>query len=284
MKKITLVVMMAIAVTLGSCSNENPLTESSAKKALKKEAIFNKDNLARKFKLGYYDASEDELQTLAKLQAAGMITFTVDKVVEHISRRERSYWSSYVVNKKVNHYFVNVAMTEEGKKHVIEERVTLRDDLAKDMKLNEGLEEAVPEYMNATYAIEEDSEEVVEDGEVIEENNTVAEADTSATETSAEQSPEADPNAAYNAARSRVNVEEVYVRLGRHKLLKIKEVKCTEDMYKAGKGSARAFIEFTDKTPFGYVFDCPANGFVTAVEVDFTLYQDMGWLVSEVKD
>lgn len=283
MKKFALVVMTAIAVTLVSCSNDSPLSASSAKKALKKEAIFGKDNLARKFKLGYYDATADELQVLAKLQAAGMVTFTVDKVVEHTTRRERSYWSSYVVNKDVNHYFVNVSMTDDGLKYVVEEPTTLRDDLVKDMKVNEGLEEAVPEYMNATYAVEENSEEVVEEAEVVEESDFVEEPAAPAA-TPADQRPAADPNAAYTAAKSRVHVEEVYVRLGRNKLLKVKEVKCTEDMYKAGKGSARVFIEFVDKTPFGFVFNCPAEGFVTSGNVNFTLYQDMGWLVSEITD
>jgi len=284
MKKISLLLVAALSLTLGSCSNDGPLTVSSAKVALKKEALFGKDNIAKSFTLGFYEASESTLQNLAKLKAAGVITMEAEKVVEHVERRKWNYWNSYIVTEDVNHYFVNVSMTEEGQKYVVEAPAKLRKDLVEDMKANENLEEVMPAYMSETFAVEGNTE-TAEVEEAVEE----VPADTVAEPAAEEQpstvvKPAVDPNAAYKAAQARVKTEEVYVRLGRYELVKVKEVKCTEDMYKAGTGTARFFTRFVDKTPFGFVAKMPAEGYVSSGTATFTLYQDMGWLVNDFKD
>lgn len=277
----------AAAVAMTSCSESGPLTASSAKSALKKEAMFGKNNCATSFTLGYFEASESNLNSLAKLEAAGMITLTVDKVVEHVSRRQWNYWSSYYVNEEVNHYFANVQLTDAGKKFVVDEPVMLREDQIKDFKGNKDLEEEMPEYMSATYATEE-GEQTVEVTEEVVEVADSTEADTVAVIEEVEEQPAAqqstDPNSAYNAAQARVNVEQVYVRLGRYELVKVKEVKCTEDMFKAGRGSATFLYKFTDKTPFGFVFNAPMSNYVNAGKATFTLYQDMGWVADGLED
>lgn len=280
MKKFALAAIVAFALTLASCSNNGPLTASSAKSALKKEAFLGKDYVAKEFKTGIYEADESELQNLAKLQAAGMISFTVDKVIEYVSRRQYSGFFSYThVTIENSHYFVGVSLTEAGKKFVVEKPEKQREDILEDMRINNNLDSVVPEYMYATYAVDGNVEVVEqEDMDFVDDSESV---DTVASQPAEQQAP-ADRNAAYKAARNRENVKIVYVRMGRNELVKVKEVRCTEDMYKAGQGTARFLTKFVDKTPFGYVFDCPAEGYVSSHKATFTLYQDMGWVVADV--
>lgn len=294
MKKIfALLVTSAMVMSLSSCGDDSVLSSSSAKKALKKEAIFAEDFATVKFNTGYYEVSESQLTELQQLKAAGMITLTSETVIEKVQKRNYSYWSGYTYyNVDKTHIFASVQLTEEGKKLEIAEPTTQRADVIKDFKDNKDYEEVVPDYMNnyettnPTPATEQAApvEEVAEE-EVVAADSTVAVVEEEVAEVVPDPQPvKADPNAAYNAALAKVNTEEHNMLLGRYELKKVKEVLCTEDMAKNGTGKCMAIITFRDKTPFGYVYGAPKQDYLSAYNVSFIHYQDLGWTVKSFDD
>lgn len=295
MKKV-IAMLAAAALVLGvsSCGDDAVLGKSAAKKAIKKEAVFAKDFATASFDTGYYEVDEDYILKLAQLQAAGVITYKIDNVVEKVQKRNYNYWSGYSYYTVDNeHMFATVEFTEEGRKLVVEKPTRTREDIAKDFKDNEDFEEAMPEYMNAPADNAEPAPEAVavEEEATVETaapDSAVAEADSVATEVVEEVVEEvaapANPNAAYEAAVARVNREEHQVLLGRYKFIKVKEVLCSEEMAKNGVGKCRLLYTFEDKTPFGYVLGAPRQGYVEDTEVSFVYYQDLGWTVSDMKE
>lgn len=288
--------LAAAALVLGvsSCGDDAVLGKSAAKKAIKKEAVFAKDFATASFDTGYYEVDEDYILKLAQLQAAGVITYKIDNVVEKVQKRNYNYWSGYSYYTVDNeHMFATVEFTDEGRKLVVEKPTRTREDIAKDFKTNEDFEEAMPDYMNSTTDNAEPAPEAVavEEEATVETaapDSAVAEADSVATEVVEEVVEEvaapANPNAAYEAAVARVNREEHQVLLGRYKFIKVKEVLCSEEMAKNGVGKCRLLYTFEDKTPFGYVLGAPRQGYVEDTEVSFVYYQDLGWTVSDMKE
>ena len=295
MKKV-IAMLAAAALVLGvsSCGDDAVLGKSAAKKAIKKEAVFAKDFATASFDTGYYEVDEDYILKLAQLQAAGVITYKIDNVVEKVQKRNYNHWSGYSYYTVDNeHMFATVEFTEEGRKLVVEKPTRTREDIAKDFKDNEDFEEAMPEYMNAPADNAEPAPEAVavEEEATVETaapDSAVAAADSVATEVVEEVVEEvaapANPNAAYEAAMARVNREEHQVLLGRYKFIKVKEVLCSEEMAKNGVGKCRLLYTFEDKTPFGYVLGAPRQGYVEDTEVSFVYYQDLGWTVSDMKE
>lgn len=291
MKKV-IAMLAAAALVLGvsSCGDDAVLGKSAAKKAIKKEAVFAKDFATASFDTGYYEVDEDYILKLAQLQAAGVITYKIDNVVEKVQKRNYNYWSGYTYYTVDNeHMFATVEFTDEGRKLVVEKPTRTREDIAKDFKTNEDFEEAMPDYMKSTTDNAEPAPEAVDAPAVAAaEDSAVVEVDSVATEVVEEVVEEvaapADPNAAYEAAMARVNREEHQVLLGRYKFIKVKEVLCSEEMAKNGVGKCRLLYTFEDKTPFGYVLGAPREGYVEDTEVSFVYYQDLGWTVSDMKE
>lgn len=293
MKKLILsfvAVLLLAGVT--ACSGDgSPLSESSAKSALKKEAIFAKDSQVASINIGFQEVNEATLANLALLKAAGVVDYSTEKVVETVTKRIwGGYWNGYYnTTKEVEHVFANVELTDAGKKLVVENPTKKRADIIKDFKSNENYEEILPDYMSAS-GLGTDASAAAADAEVevVEEQVAEVVADTVAAvaeEVAAvevEQAPVNDnPNAAYEALLARVNTEAVSVLLGRFEIVKVKEVLCTEDMFKAGKGSCTVLYKFVNKTPFGYVFNAPKQDYIMSTKVNFVLYQDMGWVVED---
>lgn len=291
---------LVLFVGLASCSGDGkPLTASAAKSALKKEAFFAKDSQVREFETGYQEVTEEYLNSLAQLQAAGVIEYTVETAIEKYEESRGNWWSGYSkVTLERTHYFADVKLTKEGEKLVVEEPTTMRADEKKDFEINKDYEEKIPEYMSAydktvgtAPESEEPEEEVVaaveEEVEVVEDSyyadTVVAEAveETPApapAKPKAKPAEKANPNADYEAKLDKVNTTTVNVLLGHFEIVKVKEVLCTEDMFKAGHGSCTLLFKFVDKTPFGFVFGAPQENFVMSEKVDFRLYQDLGWV------
>lgn len=268
-----------------SCCNDGSLTASSAKKAIEKEAIFQKNTLADEFKTGYYESSESNLDKLAQLKAAGMINYSADEVTEYVTKRQwvGGWYGSYQnVTREIKHWFVNVSLTEAGAKLVVEKPVMKRKDILKDLKSNKDYAEIIPDYMGVghkgpkTVAAPAVEESVVENAEeeIVEAVESVEEA--------AEPAP-SNKNAAYEAALGRVHTEEVHVLMCQFKVVKCKEVLCTEDMKEAGKGQCTVIWKVTDKTPFGYVLSSlPGEGYLNTGSAEFVFYNDLGWTVSNI--
>lgn len=276
-----------IAVMTACSADTNPLSESSAESALKKEAIFAKDSQVKTFALGFQEVSTNELNQLARLKAAGLVEYTTETVVE--KRRVRQ-WGGYwnpptVVIQETPHTFADVKLTPEGEKYIIAEPTIYRDDLAKDLKVNKDYSEAVPDYMSATHGVEPTATTVDNEiNDIIEETDVeeISEPDdfTEVVEEEVSTSAPDNINAAYERMCARVNIENVNVLLGRYEIVSVKEISCTEDMYKAGKGSCKVFYKFVDKTPFGFVLGAPDENYVNSNTVSFVLYQDLGWVVN----
>lgn len=291
-KTIAIVAAAAVAIGLTSC-DDSVLSSSSARKAIKKEAIFAENYATAQFNTGYYEAGEGDLLNLARLKAAGMVTYTAETIIEKVRKSTYSYWSGYsYYNVDEEHTFVTVQLTEEGKKHLVETPVTQRADIAKDFKANEDYEEFIPDYMKieSTDIVTPVTEkEVVEAVEDIVPDSAVIEEVTATEEVTETQAPspapvKAEPNAAYEAAMAKVNIETHNVLLGRFSLEKVREVRCSEEMAKNGVGSCTAIITFKDKTPFGYVLGAPKQDFLKGVKVSLVYYEDLGWTVSSFDD
>lgn len=296
MKKIIPAIALGVVMlALPSCSGDGkPLSASSAKSALKKEAIFAKDSQVKTFETGFQEVSEEYLNSLAQLKAAGVIDFTVETATEIRQNRSYSYWSGYTYTPyEVTHYFADVQLSEAGKKFIIEEPTTVRSDLKDLLKANKDYEEKVPDFMNASYsgisgrsatspdegAIAVEAEEVfVEDSAVVE---AVVE-EVAQPEQPKKSASKNNPNEKFESMLAKVNTESVNVLLGRFELVKIKDVLCTEDMFKAGKGSCTVYVKFIDKTPFGFVLGAPSEGYLQATQIKFIHYQDTGWVVEDM--
>lgn len=293
MKKLILsFVAVLLLAGVAACSGDgSPLSESSAKSALKKEAIFAKDSQVASINIGFQEVNEATLANLALLKAAGVVDYSTEKVVETVTKRIwGGYWNGYYnTTKEVEHVFANVELTDAGKKLVVENPTKKRADIIKDFKSNENYEEILPDYMSAS-GLGTDASAAAADAEVevVEEQVAEVAADTVAAVAEEVAAVEVDqapvnenPNAAYEALLARVNTEAVSVLLGRFEIVNVKEVLCTEDMFKAGKGSCTVLYKFVNKTPFGYVFNAPKQDYIMSTKVNFVLYQDMGWVVED---
>ncbi len=290
MKKIfAAVALLTMAVGLSSC-DDSVLSASQAKKALKKEAMFSKNYAVTNFNTGFYEVTERQLDQLAQLQAAGVISFTTETVKYQKRRSKYDFWRGYI------YYFVDatatfadVKLTKDGEKYIVENPVTQREDLYKDFKDNENYAEAIPDYMAVTYNAQPAAPEVVE--EVVVEEVGVDDSMVIAEDAIVEVSPvpvepEApvanNPEAPYQAALDRVNTTAYHMLMGQFVIKKVKEIRCTEEMAKNGEGKCQVIYTFEDKTPFGYVYGAPAQGYLNSAEAKFTYYNDMGWTVSSL--
>lgn len=289
MKKVLIIFALAIiAIGISSC-DDSVLSTSSAKRALKKEAIFAKDYATVVFKTGYYEVDAAELTALNQLVAAGMITLSADTIIEKAEKRSYDYWTGYrYYTSDVEHIFANVALTEKGKTHVVDEPTTMRKDIINDLKANDNYIEEVPDYMKLDEQTEIVEEETTDNIESIEAsfttvNDTIA-PNHNTTANQATQKEVVNPNAAYYQAIDKVAIEEHNMLLGHYSLKKVKEIRCSEEMAKNGVGECKAIITFCDKTPFGYILGAPQEGYLQTISVSFIYYQDLGWTVTKISD
>lgn len=274
---------MVASVSLTSCGDSEVLTKGDAKSAIKKDPAFRDSSYTATFNTGYYEVNENDITTLKQLEKAGVITVKLTNVIEKKRQYSYSYWSgrtSYTVD--VEHTFAQVDFTEAGWKYVVWNRPRLREDVEKDLKLNEkDTEEMLPDFMNVevTDAVAEVEEPVVAD-------TTMVAADTVAVEEAvvqevveevAEPASEIDP---YEAATSGINIKAWDVMLGKIKVVKAKEIFCPAEDAEKGTGTCTFIVEFYDKTPFGWVNKAPANGSRIQLKATLTRYNDMGWVVT----
>ena len=299
MKKFLLMTLAAIAM-LGatSCSSDGPLTESSAKSALKDSEMFAKNTFVKKFDTGYYEVTSDEtLAELKTLERAGVITLQVDEITEYTKKRVYGgFWTGYyteTVEKK--HNFVSVELTEEGKKYEVEKEDWVPSYLEKYAKKMKDFEEALPPYMQDGAGTEASQQEIeveapVEEAAVVEEAvvEEAAYPDSVAAEEYVEPSPAPVPqtssnrNAAYEAAVEKMHTDTHYMLMGKVKLEDIILVECTEEMFKNGEGKCSFIYVVKDKTPFGFVYaphlrqDAYNSGNAT-----FKYTNNRGWIVND---
>lgn len=273
----------ALLFGLTACSSDHsPLSESSAKKALEREAMFAKDSQVGNFNTGFYEVSEGNLRNLARLAAAGMVTYTTESVIEKREEREwKGYWTGYVTKMvDVPHVFAEVALTDAGKKYVVDDPTVVRSDLRKVYKANKDYTEPQPDYMNADDdAFRKMATRPVSPADDTEVEEIVVEEVEEAPVVEPVTVPADNTNARYNALMAKTSITGQQMLLGRYKIEEITQVMCPEDMFKAGRGSCVVLYKFVDKTPFGYVLGAPSEGQLQDKEISFVLYQDLGWTV-----
>lgn len=284
--------MAAIAIAFTSCSDNGPLSKSSAKSALEDTQMFAKNKYVTEFNTGYYEVTESELDNLAKLKAAGVITYSIDEVTEYTDHTYGNYWTGYYTRTvETTHQFANVELTEEGKKLEIEDADWAPKFFEKYAKKMKDFEETMPAYMtasgdNATPATEEVAvEEVAVDDEftdsvVVEEAVEVVEAPAPAPAKKAD--AKKDRNEAYNNALAKVSSESHNMLMGQVKLEKVILVQCTEDMFKEGTGKCTFIYTIKDKTPFGFIYSPLREGAYEIGNATFKYYTDLGWVVDDM--
>lgn len=278
----------AFAFVATSCSDDGPLTASAAKSALKDTELFAKNTYVTAFNTGYYEVSESVIEDLEKLQSAGVITYTTDKVTEYRSIRRGNYWYGYYYDEvEEPHTFAQVTLTEAGLKHEVDEPEWAPKYLAKYIKAMKDFEEVVPDYMDATpveevvVAEEEVVEAPAEEAYVEEATDYVEEEETPAVEEVAKPAP-VNKNQAYENAVAKVNTVTHYMLMGQVKLEKVVMVSCTEDMFKEGKGTCSFVYTVEDKTPFGFVYGHLREGGYEFGNATFKYYNDLGWVVTDI--
>lgn len=286
--------LLAVAA-LSSCDN-SILTAGLAEDAVEKDVFWDDPKVTKDISIGYFEINKDDLLPYQQMKAAGLITFTIDKVVEKKTHYNYDYWygrSSYTTNE--NHYFINVQLTEEGKKYVVETEDGKirkgRKDRIKDMRLEDKElqeEEALPEYMTKYEAVKLGEEELA--AAPTTNNADVAAGDTTAVDSAVvediaaeEMQPDKPKSSqsAYEAALAKVNVESVTVVIGEYKIVKCKKVYCPEEWVKLGKGTCDMVFEFKNKTPFGYILGAPKEKSRHVISYTLTRYEDLGWVVNE---
>lgn len=235
MKKLMLSLAIgSMIVFLSACSGDGkPLTASSAKSAIKKEATFAKDSQVKSFKVGFQEVSKDYRNSLAQLKKAGVISYTIESITETVYEIRGSYWSGYYrVPREITHYFANVSLTPEGQKFVIEEPTLLRADVKKDFEPNKDYEEKLPDYINKSAASKYNVASDTIGGDTIEVVDTIV---------------IDEDNATYEAMLARVETNSVYVLLGRYEIVKVKEVLCTEICLRSVVALAHCYISLLIK-------------------------------------
>lgn len=283
MKKVLLGLVSAAALaTFTSCDN-TVLTAGLAEDALKKDVYWDNPVQTAQFTVGYYEVDLDKITSLQQLQAAGMITFSADKAVE--AKKRYSWRGNYY--EYIDHYFVNVALTEKGQKLVLTDEIKRgREDYIKDMKLDDESETKVPEYMTnypdvKINTLQPDPSVQQNEGTDVGMDDTPVynpddefQPDNASADKPAEKS-------AYEKAVAKISSEIVNVITGEYDIVKAKEVYCPEEYAKVGKGECKVIIEFTGKTPFGYVLGAPEEGQRNVNKIELKRYEDLGWVVVE---
>ncbi len=291
-KSVLLLTLLAAIIGLSSC-DDSKLTARLAQKAIEKDIFWENPYQTDVFKTGYFEIDTDRLLPYQRLKAAGMITFSIEKVVQKVQRSSFNWWSGtsyYYVDK--NHYFIDVQLTEEGKKYVIDNTNPLkgRKDVIKDLKLNDPKlqgEEVEPDYMSNYEPVKIGNKEIAAGAEeepaevdpTIEEDSVASPEDSIAAPKEEPKAPKDEKKKSeYQQALDKVNEVLVTVKLGKIEIITCKEIYCPEEYVKLGKGECVAVYEFSEKTPFGYVLGAGRDGVrYQSDKMKLVRYEDLGW-------
>lgn len=290
MKKVfTVFAALAMVFVLASCGgSDNPkLKASKAKSIVNKELkrVHGDVNTAT-LTTGYYECNDDAARyKLRQLAANEVITYSCDRVQKvekgrHARRVQRNYWGYtyydteyYYGNDTTTTYFVTVALTDKGRKMVIDS-IPEPEPTAdmKDMNLDRG--NALKEYPEDNVPLVEfpDEQGAAQAEEAIEMSEPEA--------TYAEEQPE--PGAeksAYDMAKEKESTETVLVKASRLKVVKVRNIAVNY----AGVPVAHAevVVETTSVTPFGRIMAGADEGERDLEKIDFRYLQDKGWVLAE---
>lgn len=299
MKK-TLSVLAFGAVLLGlvACSSHQPKLPASKAKSLLTEEL-DRQNAAgyANIPIGYFECNDDATRlSLRQLAACELITYSCERVQkpERVKKTRRvkrtSYWSSYYetesywVNDTVTAYFVTTALTEKGRKLVVDSipEPEPTDDV-KDLRLDKefdlsgypeakvdpvefpGMASASPLEEEGMTEMPSGDEEMGEDvpGEVT--SNVVV-----------------DDRSAYERAKANESVEQVTVKAYEIDVVKVRNiiVSTTPNV----TATAEAVLEYSDVNPVGRIVKKVYEGQRFLEKgIEFVYYQDKKWAIKDVE-
>ncbi len=290
MKKQLLFTLALLVVTLclGACSSSsrNELPASTIKDLASEQLkLKGKDAKYRTIKTGYYELNDNEDRyTLRKLAAAGMITYKCDRIKSFgYVKNGYNWWTGKTLYKKVNknYYFVDVQLTKDGQRCVVDELPEIDEPIDKDLlqpepeyypEFDVPKEEVFPEDIVAeekpaeTNAAEEN---VVEEKPVTKEQPASDTQQQEATEPVVEKTP-------LELAREKEHSTEHYVLCFRTEVIKVRNIELHPT---TGRAEAEYIVEIYDVTPFGRIYDLVIDDMRDSDKVELKYYEDKGWVI-----
>lgn len=286
--------LLAACFLIFSSCDSDELSPRLAKKALEDAPQLRDSCLTRTFETGYYEVEADDTIKLGQLQRAGVITYSAETVVEKRKRYSYSWYGSSSYTENVDHIFVTVELTEEGKKLEVTNKPVMRSVYEKALGLFDKKEEIKdPAYMSAEAAAAAKKAEQKEDktstADVTEAVDTAVVDTVAADVDYAEAEPEPEPAAPatdpYDTACAKVNKVEHEMLIANIKIVKVIDVFCPEEYKKNGQGECNFVYEFDDLTPFAWVFgDKEALHKRNVSSAKFKHTVDQGWYVVSAGD
>ncbi len=229
-------------------------------------------------KTGYYELNDNKSRyELRKLAAAGVITYNCERIEGYSNvRNGYDWWTGRYSYKKVKKYFyfVNVELTSDGRKCVVDQLPELDVEVDEDMiqpEIGYYPEFDVPE----TEVFPED---------VKPEANVEAEAEPeAAVDAEPETVVEAEPEVKVEKDKTPLEIarekekSEIYDVL----LYRVRVVKARNILLSPIEGAADAEIitEIYDVTPFGRVMNKVIDGVRDCDDVSLRYYEDKGWVL-----
>lgn len=299
MKKLsTVLALAAVAFVLSSCcGGENPkLSASKAKSIVNKEAArVHADVATVGLAVGYYECNDDATRyKLRQLAANEVITYGCDRVQKvvkgrHSRRVQRNYWGYtyydteyYYGNDTVTTYFVTVALTDKGRKMVVEELPEPKPT-ADEKDLMPGREVDMSKLPEANVSPIEfpDGTETTDEASAAAQQQEYAESVEEAVPGQANEQPVAgaEDKSAYDMAKEKESVEHVALRSHNLKTVKVRNIAVSY----AGVPSAKAevVVECSGVTPFGRIMAGAVEGERNIIKAGFTYYQDKHWTLNQ---
>lgn len=300
MKKTTTVLLIAVCAVammgLSGCYRDHPLKGDRAKRLVKKEMARTFENeQSTTLAVGYYECNDDDARyKLRQLAANELVTYSCDRVqrTQNVRKSRRvqkviygySYYDTqyYYDTEEVTTYFVNVALTEKGKKLLFEqldavptpEEKELRNDFEPDLSQYPEAAVDYDEFSSGAAPAAEDavlSDEVdIDEGE--EDHNFEDEFQPDEPMVDGE----VDGYDAYAAAKSKEKIETVRVKTFDLKVVKVRNIR--QNNSGVPTATAEVLLEASNVTPFGRILNKVYDGQRELMdEVSFAYFQDKGW-------
>ncbi len=277
--------VVACGLGLSSCGGNGELTKGDVKDEIKRVSGFLTDYYqTTTLQTGYYELNSPESRlNLAKLAAAGMITYKATDIIETTHSR----WYG---TRKNSHIFVEVALTEKGQKYVVtdEELKKQEEEIKKDYTdedlVNPDEDKVYPEDAVTS----EGNIPVVDDQPETDAASTSKSSKSNSSSKSSSYTADEDcgalegiaPTTAYEKACAKVNATTVVLKTHKLDIDKVRHIKCTSKMLEVGEGEAEVIWEVVDVTPFGRILENKTEGNKFAREYKFTKYTD-GWKIDK---
>lgn len=262
------IAIMAVSAFV-SCGNNKEFTSGRAEDAIEELSIFQDSANVVTLKTGYYE--ENDASTRHKyrqLAANEMLTYSAEQINEYIPA---TYWSRAKTN---THVFITVALTEKGKKYIVNEPVKDKD--AEEMK-NKNKEQTYPED-----GVSSDEQIPLRNPQTTEDDN-IKSSSSNSSRTNPYNIPSsstAKEPSMYQKAKDKEYSESHHMLAYKLKIHKVKNLICTEESMKEGKASCDAILEVSDATPFGRILSYVRKGDrQSAKNIKFFYFIDKGWQV-----